>query len=198
MNSDPTPVWGILGMVGFVALVLLLVYRRGRAFEVNLVPTENPGPGGAELPFVAAPDDLDSIGRTRHADTLPAPPLTVPHEPCKVCPARATRMMPASGRGERTARAGGALLGAAVELDHHGDRLYGQPRPEIIHTGPGKDLCEVHELVAFRLLENFHAGQRARMSTLTGTLALEAAAFEGGGMMRELKALAKGKARGKA
>jgi len=176
-------------MAGFVFAVVLFVIRRGRAVELDLhrVPTENPGPGGL------APDSewsaLDAVAR----DTLPAPALKVPPQPCQVCPARATRMMPASGRGNRTAQAGALGLGGAVEMDHHGDRLYGQPRPEVIHTGPGTELCETHELVAFRLLENFHAGQRARLSTLTGALALEAASFEGGGLMHELKEIAKGK-----
>jgi hypothetical protein len=195
------PVLGVLGLVAFVVLVALFAMRRGKPIELSFtrpsgVPTESGGPGGAFPPD----SEWQGLSTLRH-DTTPAPalppPSALPAAQCKVCPAPATRMTPASGRGERM-RNGGIPLGAGVEMDHHGDRLYGQPRPEIIHTAPGSDLCETHELVAFRLLERFHAGQRARMSELTGELALEAAGFEGGGLMRELSRLSNGKGRGKA
>jgi hypothetical protein len=195
-SNDPAVV--IVGIVVFMMLLfgtVLLIARRGRPLDLSLVreprldpmiPTESGGPGGS---FEA---ELD---RLRAHDTQPAPAPALPPAPCKVCQGPATRMMPASGRGERMRHGGAIALGAGVEMDHHGDRLYGQPRPEVIHTAPGSDLCETHELVAFRLLERFHAGQRARMSELTGELALEAAAFEGGGLMRELSRLSSGKAR---
>jgi hypothetical protein len=198
----------ISAIVAFMLLLfglVVLVARRGKPLEIRFpgppaklapVLTESGGPGGS------LEAELEALGRSR--DTLPAPaPGALPAlrgKACQACDQPATRAVPVAGRGERVRAAGRLAIGDAVELDHHGDRLYGQPRPEVIETGAGDELCPQHELVAYRLIERFHAMQRARLNQLTGDLALEAAAFEGGGMLRELKTMgkAKGRPRGQA
>jgi hypothetical protein len=198
-GQDPSAtVAGIVAFVILLAGVVLLIARRGRALEFSFAPRQEPVPTESGGPGGSLEAELEAFGRSR--DTLPAPAPALPGKRCQACPAPATRAVPVAGRGERVRAAGAAVLGGSqVELDHHGNRLYGQPRPEVIETGPGSELCERHELVAYRLIERFHARQRARMNELTGELALEAATFEGGGMLRELEKLEdRGKRRGKA
>jgi len=184
------PVFGILGLVAFLALVLVFVVRRGRALEWK-IPTDNPGPGGV-LGDPVEPEPMPPLGLAegeRRAierevrsmrDTDPAPPK---HHLCRACQdPGANRAMPRSVRAQRMAG-----LANGVELDVHGDRLYGQPRAEEIERAGGTDLCPQCELVAFRLVESFHARQRSALTALLADQATEAATFEGAGLLRKVR-----------